>query len=318
MKKLIFLLTLFALALISCEKEPILTLSVEQITAPANGNSTSVTVTANNPWTVSGNDWCTVSPSNGDGGSVMVTVTVKENATYDVRNCILTFTSAGLSQTVSVSQESNHRIILPKNTYEISSETQQISVEVKANVDYDVTINADWIKQGGTKSLSSKIYLFDIEKNDTYDAREGSITIKEKNGSNIEVINVKQAQKDAIIISQKEYELSSEAHSLEIKLQTNVDLEVIISDNAKNWISYVVTKALSEMALVFNIKENTTQEERCGVVSLIQKDGLQDEIKIKQASKDYSSLENPQNGGFFNWNDNPSLENPQNGGFFNW
>jgi hypothetical protein len=138
MKKLIFLLTLFALALISCEKEPILTLSVEQITAPANGNSTSVTVTANNPWTVSGNDWCTVSPSNGDGGSVMVTVTVKENATYDVRNCILTFTSAGLSQTVSVSQESNHRIILPKKnvyyTFEFPINTFEFKINKKIKI----------------------------------------------------------------------------------------------------------------------------------------------------------------------------------------
>ena len=214
--------------LVSCEKEPILTISVEQIVAPANGNSTSVTVTTNNPWTVSGNDWCTVSPAKGEGGSTTVTVTVKKNTTYDPRSCVLTFMSEGLTASISVSQETNYGIVLPKNTFEISSEAQQISVEVKANVEYDVSTSEDWITQMGTKALVAKDFKFKIAENTSYDNREGIITIKEKKGSITEVIKVKQVQKDALIISSKEYNLSSAAQTLEVKLQTNVELDIII------------------------------------------------------------------------------------------
>ena len=271
----------------SCEKEPILTLSVQQITAPSSGNSTKVLVNANNPWTVSGNDWCTVSPSSGEGGEVSVTVTVKENTTYNDRNCTLTFTSEGLMASISVSQESNYGIVLPKDTYNVSSDAQQISVEVKANVEYDITIDAGWIKQSSTKALTSKTFTFDIEKNSTYDNREGIITIKEKNGNDIKTIKVKQVQVDAIIISSKEYSLSSKAQSLEVKLQTNVDLDIVIPDNAKTWVSHNSTKALSDKTVIFDIKENEDYSARsCEIILKKRNDAYADTIKIEQAQKD--------------------------------
>ena len=143
MKKLFYVFTLMLFTLYSCEKGPMLSISINSINAPADGNSTTIVVNANNPWNVSSNDWCTVSPSSGEGGEVSVTVTVKKNTTYDARNCTLIFTSAGLTQSISVNQESNYGVVLPKNTYEVSCDAQQISVEVKANVEYDITIDAD-------------------------------------------------------------------------------------------------------------------------------------------------------------------------------
>ena len=278
---------LFCVNFTSCEKEPILSLSVQQITAPSSGNSTSVIVNANNPWTVSGNDWCTVSPSSGDGGEVSVTVTVKENTTYDARNCTLTFTSAGLMASILVNQESNYGIVLPKDTYEISSDAQQISVEVKANVEYDITINAEWIMQSSTRALTSKTYVFNVDANSTYDAREGSITITEKNSGKSEVIKVKQAQKDAIIISSKEYNLSCDAQNVEVKLQTNVDFDILIPDSAKDWVSHISTRALMDKILELDIKANEGYDARaCEVILKMKNNILADTIKINQAQKD--------------------------------
>lgn len=288
MRRLLITITfLLSVIFISCEKEPILTLSKSEISAPANGNTTTLIVNTNNPWTVSGNDWCTVSPSSGESGEISVTVTVKENTTYDTRNCSLTFNSKGLTASVSVNQDSNYGIVLPNNKYELSSDEQQISVEVKANVDYEVNIDADWIKQSESKALTSKTFTFNIEANNTYDDREGTITIKEKKGNNSEIIKVKQVQKNAIIISQKDYELSSESHTLEVKLQTNIDLDIIIPDNAKDWVTHTATKALSDKTLVFEIKTNEQYDARNCEVIIKQKSGeLADTIKISQAQKD--------------------------------
>lgn len=289
MKKLFLLLVILPLFFISCSKEeaPVLTISQTSISAPSAGNSTTIALFANNPWSVSGPDWCVVSPSRGEGGEVAVTVTVKENTTYDARNCTLTFSSMDLMESVTVNQDTNFGIVLPKNSYEVSSEAQQINVEVKANITYDVTIDADWIKLSGTKALSSKTFSFDIEKNETYDAREGTITIQERNGNDVKTIKVKQAQFDAIIISSKEYSLSSKSQSLEVKLQTNVDLDIIIPDNAKPWISHTSTKALSDKTLVFDIKENNEYSARvCEVVVKKKNSTLADTLKIGQAQKD--------------------------------
>ena len=290
MKQLVLFLTSLLILATACSKEeaPVLIISQTELSAPSNGNSTTITLTANNPWSVSGMDWCTVSPSRGEGaGEVPITITVKENTTYDARNCTLTFSSLDLSETLSVNQGSNFGIVLPQNTYEISSDTQQISVEVKANVEYEVDINVDWIKLNGTKALSSKTYIFDIEKNNTYDAREGAISIKEKNNDKSEIIKVKQVQLDAILISSKEYNLSSEAQSLEIKLQTNVDLEVVIPDNSKDWITHTATKALSDKTLVLDIEANDGYDSRSSEIIIKKKNStLADTLKISQAQKD--------------------------------
>lgn len=287
MKKLFYIFTLMLFTLYSCEKEPMLSISINSINAPADGNSTTIVVNANNPWNVSSNDWCTVSPSSGEGGEVSVTVTVKKNTTYDARNCTLIFTSAGLTQSISVNQESNYGVVLPKNTYEISCDAQQISVEVKANVEYDITIDADWIKQSGTRALTSKTYVFNVDANSTYDAREGTITVTEKNSSKSEVIKVKQAQKDAIIISSKEYNLSCDAQDVEVKLQTNVDFDILIPDAAKDWVSHISTRALVDKILVLDIKANEGYDARaCEVILKMKNNILADTIKINQAQKD--------------------------------
>ena len=257
----------------SCEKEPILTLSlsVQQITAPSSGNSTSVIVNANTPWYVSGNYWCTVSPSSGEGGEVPVTVTVKENTTYDARNCTLTFTSAGLTQSISVNQESNNGIVLPKNTYDVSSDVQQISVEVKANVEYDISIDVDWIKQSGTKALTSNKILFNISANDTYDNRIGKITIKQTDGSLSETIVVNQCQKDGLFASPSEFFLSKYNHNIEVAVEANVDYVVSCEEE---WIHIISTKALSSNTISLSIDPNYTFEQRIGVVHVKDNKGL--------------------------------------------
>lgn len=287
MRKIFFFLAILSLSLTSCEKEPFLALSIEQISAPSVGNSTVVTVNSNNPWSVTGTDWCTVSPSSGEGGESMVTISVKENTTYNQRNCSLIFVSEGLTASISVYQDKNYGIVLPKNVYEISNSEQHVSVEVRANIDYEVVVDASWIKQVGTKALTSKTYVFKVDENSTYGVREGTIFLKEKNGSVSETIKILQAQKDAIIISSTEYKVTSEAQSLDIKLQSNVELEVCIPENAKSWIIYESTKSLSDKTLVLNIKENEEYDAReCQVIIKMKNGMLADTVSIWQAQKD--------------------------------
>ena len=280
MKRFILLTLLIPLFLISCEKEedPVLTVSGESISAPANGSSTTFQLFSNNPWTVSAPGWCTVSPSGGDGasGEVQVKVTVKENDTYEARSADITFVSGELTKSVKVSQVANKGIVLPKDEYKVSSEGQQLEVTVKANVEYKVEIDVDWIRQAGTKALETTTFLFDIEPNEGYDSRQAVINIIDEEINDTLSIEIEQVQQDAIFVSPTEYNLSCKEHTLELEVQTNVDLEVAIPESAKDWVSHIETKALEDKTIVLKVAANTEYDPRTC------------EIQIKKKGEDYS------------------------------
>ena len=83
MKRLALLTLLIPFLFASCDKteevEPVLTISQESIEAPAGGGTTAIKLLCNNNWTVTSPDWCSVTPSGGDGNDkeIQITVTVK-------------------------------------------------------------------------------------------------------------------------------------------------------------------------------------------------------------------------------------------------
>lgn len=204
---LIWVLTGFVLGLSSCEKAPELTLTgPTSFELSADGGSATINFTANRDWRVSCSEtWISVSPSSGKAASGTVAVTVKCNAntTYDDRMATVTVSLEGLSQSVTVKQSANTGVLVPKTSYEITSEAQTIEVEVQKNINYTVEIEEScksWIKKVGTKALTSEKISFEITENTSYDARKGTITIIPFTGSEKTIV-VNQAAKAAINIS---------------------------------------------------------------------------------------------------------------------
>jgi uncharacterized protein YjdB len=269
-------------------KAPELTLTgPSSIELSVDGSSGSITFTANRDWTVSCSDsWVTVSPSKGEASKEPVTVTVRCNAntTYDDRTATVTIRMEELSQSVTVRQPANLGIVLPTQAYNLTSDARSIEVEVKANVDYTVEISADWIKQAKTKALMSKTLTFNIEENQTYDAREGKITIKSQNPSvPDQVISVKQAQKDAIIVKDTSFDMPYGGGEIEFKVEANVAFDVRTD---ADWLHYVSTKALSTSTVKIKVDENATFSARSGKVEVTQQGGsLKHTITVNQAGR---------------------------------
>ena len=284
---LAFALILFSAALCfySCQKAPELTItSTPNIELSVDGGSGSITFTANRDWTANSSDaWVTISPSAGKASDGTVTVTVRCNAntTYDDRTATVTIRMEDLSKTVTVRQPANLGVILPKQLFNLQSDANSIDVEVQANVQYTVSSSVDWIRQTGTKGLTSKTLTFSIEENKTYDPREGKITIKPQDGSVQEqVISVKQAQRDALNVEKTSYEMPYGGGGIEVNVEANVAFDVTSS---ADWIHYVETKALSSSKTCLKIDENTTYSSRQGTVEIKQKNGsLKHTITIKQ------------------------------------
>lgn len=272
----------------SCQKAPELTLtSSSNIEFSADGSSGSITFTANRDWTARANDsWVSVSPSSGaaSDGSVTVSVRCNANTTYEDRSTTVTINMGDLSQTVSVKQPANKGIVLPKQVFDLQSDTRSIDVEVQANVQYSVSTSANWIKQVGTKALSSKTLSFSIEENKTYDPREGKITIKPTEGNVQEqVITVRQAQKAAMNVEKTSYEMPYGGGEIEIKVESNVSFDV--TPNV-DWLHYTQTKALSTSTVCIKVDENPTYSNREGKIEITQKNGsLKHTITVKQAGR---------------------------------
>ena len=272
----------------SCKKTPELTItSTSNIELSVDGGSGSITFTANRDWSASSSDsWVTLSPSSGTASDGTVTVSVRCNAntTYDDRTATVTIRMEELSQSVTVRQPANLGVVLPKQVFDLQSDAKSIDVEVQANVQYAVTTSVDWIKQTGTKGLTSKTLTFSIEENKTYDPREGKITIKPQEGNAQEqVISVKQAQKDALNVEKTSYDMPYGGGGIEVKVEANVDFEVKPSGE---WIQYVETKALSNSTVYLVVAENQTYSAREGTVEITQKNGsLKHTVTVKQAGR---------------------------------
>ena len=279
---------LVAVLSVSCQKEPSLTLSgPASLALGVSGDSQTLTFTTNRDWTVSSSDsWVTVSPSSGKGSDKPVTVKVNcsPNTTYDDRTATVTIRAEGLSRTVTVSQPANLGVVLPSKAFDIAADARSIEVEVQANVQYTVSVSADWIKQTGSKGLTSTRLMFSVEENTTYDVRSATITIKpQAAGVPEQVVSVKQAQKDAIIIGNTNYEMPYGGGEIEVKVDANVGFEV---KSGADWIQYLETKALSGSTVRLKVEENTAYAEREGKVEIIQKGGgLSYTLTVKQAGR---------------------------------
>ncbi|MEE0235599.1 MAG: leucine-rich repeat protein [Bacteroidales bacterium] len=81
------------------------------------------------------------------------------------------------------------------------------------------------------------------------------------------------------------YEVSAEGGTIEIPVVTNLDYEVVIPDNAKDWISVVETKALREGVITLSIASNSIVATRSADVSITDYEGaVLQTININQAA----------------------------------
>ncbi len=280
---------LCALALmVSCQKAPELTLTgPSSIELSADGGSGSFTFTANRDWTVSCSDsWLSVSPSSGTAsdGPVSVTVRCNANTTYEDRSATVTVRMEELSRTVTVRQPANLGIIVATQSYDLAADARSLVVEVQANVQYNVEVTADWIKQTGSKALASKALTFDVKENTSFDKREGMIVIRSQQASvSDQVITVRQAQKDALIVSNSVFDVAYGGGEVEFKVDANVSFSVT---SGADWIHYVSTKALTTSTVLLRIDENESFSARSGRVEVSQQGGsLRYNITVNQAGR---------------------------------
>ena len=268
-------------------KDPFITLKKTNINFSNEGGSEAILIESNVTWTAkSSASWCTVSPTSGNKSTESITLSAPANKDYDDRSCTVTIEGGGVTKTITVNQGKNLGLLVTQDRYELSNEESTIKVEVKANVEFEVEINDEWITQVKTRGLTTTNLFFEVAKNESYSGREGTITIKQKDGNMSSTITISQPQGYAIILSEKVFELTSEAQSIVVELKTNIDYEIIIPEEAKSWVTHATTRSFRTETMVFNIAENRNYDERTVEIIIKEKNtDLQEALIINQSKR---------------------------------
>ena len=210
--------------------------------------------------------------------------TIAASEDTEKREGEITFKSGDKVETVKVYQAGGPIVLLTKNEYTVSDQGETISVDLKSNVEFSVKMpEVDWItEENASRAMSSHTLKYIISPNEDYDSRSAEIVFYDKNSNVTDTLKVIQAQKDAIVISQKNYEVKAEGETIEVKLSTNVDIEMQKPSSA-TWITQTTSRALNEKSIYLKVYENTGENDRNAEIVFKDKNSdLSEKVTITQ------------------------------------
>lgn len=123
-----------------------------------------------------------------------VVLDIAENKSYDGREgkVIIKQDGGNLSATVTIKQSQLEGLFVTTSEYNLSYERQTLTVEVKSNIEFEVKPEVEWIKYVQTKGLQTNQIVLDVAENETYESREGKVSVKQNNGELSGFITIKQ------------------------------------------------------------------------------------------------------------------------------
>lgn len=164
---LVFFLCLFFMA--SCsdnEIEPSFSIQTTgdiTITYESESKAT-IHFTSSREWQASSaDDWFTISPSSGEGGTFDMVVTAKtENITAEPRKAIITLTSGSITKDITFQQD--NAVTLEQSTYNVDAEGGAVDIQFSTNVSTDELRaygekSGDWLVQRAETRTASSLVL---------------------------------------------------------------------------------------------------------------------------------------------------------------
>ncbi|WP_251619901.1 BACON domain-containing protein [Odoribacter lunatus] len=216
---------------------------------------------------------------------------IAENEEDDSRTGFIVFSAASFQDTVRIFQAQKDRLVLTQTKYNLPAKDTMITVELKTNVDYEVSIVGDdisWISRVETRASRVDRLLFHIDENTSGVLRSAKIAVQDKNGTLSDTVYVRQSPENTLVLSEKEFEVAAEGETISVELTTNIEYDVVIPDSVSGWISCPPeTRTLRTDILKFLIAENDRPDERWAVVIVKDRNsGLTDTLRIRQLSND--------------------------------
>lgn len=209
------------------------------------------------------------------------------NEDFEKREGEIIFKSGDKVESVKVYQSGGAIILLSQNEYTLSDAGETISVEINSNVEFGVQMpDVDWIiDDSSSRGMSSHTLKYVVAPNEGYDNRSAKIIFYDKNSDLKDTLKIVQAQKDAIVVSEKNISVAQKGGDIEVKINTNVDFEVQIPLDA-TWITKTDSRVLTEKVIYLKVEENTAEESRSTTIIITNTDNkVRDTVTITQQGK---------------------------------
>lgn len=273
--------------------KPAITLDVSSSDFTTDGGSNTISFTTAAPWTAEvlnsrADAWCSVSPTSGPAGDAEITVTTTSNDTPDNRSASIVLKAGTTEKTITVSQKQKDALTVTSDKFEVSAEGGEVTIEVKANIDFEYTISEKakvWIASADSRALKTTTLVFDVSANEDTEKREGSITIT--SGSFKETVTVYQEGTVPVItLTQNEFVVPSAGDVIAVEVKSNVDVEVELPAET-DWLSEDKSRAMSTNTYYFIVAESGEYEQREAEIKFTnKKNELSETVKVVQVQKD--------------------------------
>lgn len=273
--------------------KPAITLDVSSADFTTDGGSNTISFTTAAPWTAEvlnsrADAWCSVSPTSGPAGDAEITVTTTANDTPDNRSASIVLKAGTTEKTITVSQKQKDALTVTSDKFEVSAEGGEVTIEVKANIDFEYTISEKakvWIASADSRALKTTTLVFNVSANEDTEKREGSITIT--SGSFKETVTVYQEGTVPVItLTQNEFVVPSAGDVIAVEVKSNVDVEVELPAET-DWLSEDKSRAMSTNTYYFIVAESGEYEQREAEIKFTnKKNELSETVKVVQVQKD--------------------------------
>lgn len=266
-----------------------LTVTSSKIEIPAEGGTATIEVKANITFDyelgADCKDWVTYSGTRALATSRLEFKIAKNDDTA-VREGTITIRSGQGSETVKIYQAGAAPVlVLTQKDYTVGSAGETITVELQSNVDYIVTMpDVSWVKESGTRAVSTHTLYYTISPNEDYDPRSAEIIFTNKDNNLTQKVTITQVQKNAIVIAKSEYDFGMDGGTLDFDVMTNVELTVAVSSDAQSWIKQVQpkdTRGLEKRSLYFTVSASAEPADRTGTIT-ISGGGVMQTVKVNQ------------------------------------
>ena len=191
-KKTLFFVGLFFLfALAGCNPEggqadkdsAITNLGEEQYMFPSEGGDALISFKSLSNWSItSSEEWIFIGQQSGSAGFQDVEIVAETNETGNPRSALITVASSkdnGFS--VLVEQQCSNVFIISAEELRVGSEGGTVQFTVTANVEYEVTTDAEWVSVVSTKLLADNTVTLDVQANSDA-GRVAKISVKSCEG----------------------------------------------------------------------------------------------------------------------------------------
>lgn len=256
-------------------------------------------------------DWIKVAPASRGLSASTISFKVEMNGEKDKREGTIFITDGTLKEEIKVYQHGGDIVLLNENEYPVGDRGETIKVELRSNCEYGVKMpDVDWIKEAiMNRGVSSHTIYYTVSPNETNESRRAKIIFYDKENTDIaDTLTVIQAQKDAVVIDNKNIVLNTPNDTIiGIDINANVDVEIRPADTCQ-WITEsTASRGLQLKKIYLKAAKNESFSPRRGRVLIKSKNGKEcDTLKIWQAGKpttvklEQTELNVPMEGGTYN------------------